>query len=89
MVECSDWGGGSGVFGAVLLLAFDQDRCLDPESSGQPVARDRILIKILGQVSLGDRYCGEILYKDGLLIVGPDEGLFQRGEAASQRIFVQ
>jgi hypothetical protein len=89
IVECSDWGGGSGVFGSVQLLGLNQDRCLDPGSPNHAVARDRILINILGQVPLGDRYSGEITYKNGLLVIGPDMGWFQRGEAAVQRIFVE
>jgi hypothetical protein len=85
MVECSDCGGGSGTFRSLLLLALDQDRSLDNGPSGA-FTRERILLKTLGSISLGDRYAGKIEYRDGWLTVGPDEGHFKRGENASKRI---
>lgn len=86
MVECSDCGGGTGIFRSILLLAFDCDRSLDEGSSGTLFTRERILLKTLGSISLGDRYAGTIAYHDGSLTVGPDEGLFKRGDAASKKI---
>jgi hypothetical protein len=85
MVECCDWGGGSGIFKSLLLLSLDQDRSLDNGTSGA-FTRERILLKTLGSISLGDRYAGKIEYHDGWLTVGPDEGHFQRGESASKKI---
>ncbi len=85
MVECSDRGGSS-IFRSILLLAFDYDRSLDEETSGALFTRERILLKTLGSISLGDRYFGPIEYEDDWLIIGPDEGLFKRGEAASKKI---
>lgn len=89
MVECRDWGGGSGVFGSVLLLGLTQERCLDADSPGTPVSRNQVVIKMLGQIPLGDRYSGKIDYEDGLLVIGADEGWFKRGESASKRLFIR
>jgi hypothetical protein len=89
MVECYDWGGGSGVFGYVALLAFESDRRLDQSASGAMAARNRILLKILGSVGLGDRYSGSIEYHDGKLVIGLDTGWFARGEAACQEIAIE
>jgi hypothetical protein len=86
IVECSDHGGGTGIFKSILLLAFDCDRSLDEASSGALFTRERILLKILGSIALGDRYSGTIEYRDGLLRIGPDEGWFKRGEVASKVI---
>lgn len=89
MLECYDYGGGSGVFSYVALLAFESDRCLDQNTSSTMAARNRILLKILGSVHLGDRYSGSIEYRDGKLVIGPDTGWFARGEAACQEIAIE
>lgn len=74
MVECHDCTGGSGVFGSVCLLALEQDRSLYEQSARDLFTRERILLKTLGSITLGDRYAGEIKYRDGLLMIGPDDG---------------
>lgn len=89
MVESHDCLGGSGVFGRISFLAFDCDRSLHEQASRTLFTRERILLKTLGSVALGDRYAGEIKYSDGLLVIGPDEGWFRRGEEASRRIPVR
>ncbi len=81
IVECHDCTGGSGVFGSVCLLALEQDRSLYEESARSLFTRERVLLK-----TLGDRYAGEITYRDGLLVIGPDEGWFRRGDAACKEI---
>jgi hypothetical protein len=86
ILECHDCTGGSGVFGSVCLVALEQDRALHEQSPGTLFARDRVLLKTLGSMTLGDRYAGEITYRDGLLAIGPDEGWFRRGEAAAKQI---
>jgi hypothetical protein len=86
MIECSDRAGGTGIFKSILLLAFDCDRSLDEGPSGSLFTRERILLKTLGSVGLGDRYAGTIEYKEGLLSIGPDEGWLNRGELASKKI---
>ncbi len=86
ILECHDCTGGSGVFGSVCLLALEQDRSLYEESARSLFARERVLLKTLGSITLGDRYAGEITYRDGLLVIGPDEGWFRRGDAACKEI---
>jgi len=86
MVECYDSGGGTGLFGSVCLLALEQDRSLYEDSEQGLFARERVLLKTLGSISLGDRYAGDIEYRDGLLTIGADRGWFQRGEDARKGI---
>ena len=87
MVECHDSGGGSGIFAYILLLAFDCDRSLDTDNNETGIpTKERILLKTLGSICLGDRYSGKITYKDGLLAIGPDTGWFERGEKARKTI---
>jgi hypothetical protein len=86
MVECHNCTGGSGVFVSVCLLALEQDRSLYEERAGGLVARERVLLKTLGSIHLGDRYAGEITYRDGLLVIGPDQGWFRRGDATCKEI---
>ena len=93
MVRCSDWGGGSGVFGSVGLFYLEQDRAAEyvDKRLAEPkriLTRERAIIKTLGSIPLGDRYEGKIAYRDGVLSVGPDVGWFRRGEAAGQAIEV-
>lgn len=87
MVECYDCGGGSGVFGSVGLFSFEHDRAL---AAGPWLsARPRILLKTFGSISLGDRFQGQIIYRDGILTIGPDEGRFQEGEKAAKTLGVR
>jgi hypothetical protein len=86
MVQCWNWTGGTGVFTSICLLALEQDRSLDEQSEGSLFTRERILLKTVGSTSLGDRYSGEVNYRDGFLLIGPDEGWFRRGDGASKQI---
>ncbi len=86
MVECHECTGGSGVFGSVCLLALEQDRSLYEEDTSKLFTRERVLLKTLGSLTLGDRYVGEISYRNGILEIGPDEGWFRRGAEASKKI---
>ena len=86
IVECSACTGGTGTFKSILLFAFNCDRSLDEGPSGALFTRERIILKTLGSISLGDRYEGTIEYEDGLLAIGPDEALFKRGKLASKQI---
>jgi hypothetical protein len=80
MVECYEGGGGSGIFGHVALLSFEEDRTAEGGET-----RPRVILKTLGNVGLGDRYQGEVVYKDGILIVS---GEIQGGEKRVKAIAV-
>ena len=89
MLECQYRSGGSGIFGWICLLALDQDRSVYEGAGASKEAlftRERVLLKTLGSITLGDRYVGKITYQDSILIIGPDEGWFRRGDAASKQI---
>ena len=85
IVECYDWGGGSGIFGTVALFCLERDRAAEAVG-GLLSSRDRHVLKILGQFGLGDRYSGDIQYANGVLEVGPDRGWFRRGGEAARRL---
>lgn len=64
-------GGGSGVFNGLIFVIISEDSCVDLNfSKNQKI--DRLVIKKIGRISLGDRYNGKIRYKCGLLSVGRD-----------------
>ena len=86
MVECYDCGGGSGVFGSVGLFCLEYDRALEEEKES---TRERVILKTLGSIVLGDRYTGKITYEDGFLVIGPDNGWFNRGLDAARKIPVR
>ncbi|MCY3819252.1 MAG: HNH endonuclease signature motif containing protein [Gammaproteobacteria bacterium] len=85
IVECHDWGGGSGVFGTVALFSLEQDQALGSDKDVLEV-HDRSVLKTRGQFALGDGYVGNVCYGNGVLEVGPDEGRFRRGEAAEWKL---
>ena len=89
IIECYDWGGGSGVFGSVGLFGFESDRALGVDKEGKISTQERIILKNLGSIGLGDRYSGEVKYEDGFLVIGPDNGWFKRGEEAARKIPVR
>lgn len=80
LVQCYMCGGGSGVFGYVSAFRVTKEEVL--------FGRNRIALTILGSVSLGDRYDGEIHYDGGFLNIGPDRGWFNRGEEAERKFRV-
>lgn len=89
MVECYDCGGGSGVFGSVGLFCLESDRALGEDHDRKMFTRERIILKRLGSIGLGDRYGGEITYEEGFLVIGPDNGWFNRGPDAARKIPVR
>ena len=86
IIECYDWGGGSGIFGSVGLFCIEYDRALAEDSEGKISTRERVILKSLGSIGLGDRYKGEITYEDGFLVIGPDNGWFSRGQETTRKI---
>jgi HNH endonuclease len=77
IVDCRECGGGVGVYGTVALLAFERDNCLRSRADDSLSVGNRIVLKMLGALHFGDRYAGEIAYRDGKLIIGPDKGPFR------------
>ena len=89
IVQCWDCGGGSGVFTRIVMLALECDRALVHDAAGAVSTRERVLLKTLGSLHLGDRYDGEVKYQNGSLVIGPDQGCFKRGADACQEIPVR
>lgn len=89
IVECCDCGGGTGVFVNVGFFAIQADRALGQDREGKLCTRDRLVLRTLGVVGLGDRYSGAISYDGSLLSIGPDVGWFCRGSAAARTIPVR
>lgn len=89
MVECYDCGGGSGIFGSVGLFCLESDRALDEDRDRKVSTRERVILKTLGSIGLGDRYDGKITYENGFLIIGPDNGWFNRSQDAARKLPVR
>lgn len=81
MVKCFDCGGGSGVFGSVGMFSLELDRALDEDENRTVFTRNRTILKCLGWITLGDRYDGEVSYKDGFLKIGADRSRFKHSDA--------
>jgi hypothetical protein len=70
------WGGGGTVhFNDLLFLTFRTDRGLALDD-GTLKRRDRLLLKTLGSIPIGDRYLGTIRFTDGTLDIGEDQNSF-------------
>jgi hypothetical protein len=89
MLECHQGGGGSGIFGHVILLSMGRDRSLGADSAGAVGTKERVLLKTLGSIVVGDRYEGSIEYKDGLLVIAPDDGRFKNGPPIGRKVPVR
>ena len=89
IVECYDCSGGSGVFGSIGLFCLEYDRALEVDRKQNLSTCERVVLKNLGSVCLGDRYKGKITYKDERLIVGPDIDCFNRGQHTSRKFPIQ
>lgn len=87
MVECwNNMGsGGSGRFASVGLFSLSYDRALS-HAGGKIGTRDRILLKVLGQIGLGDRYFGRVTYENGFLVIAPDENQFLKEQSVGRRL---
>jgi hypothetical protein len=69
IVWTRDGGGGTGVFHNLLFFSLQQDSGICQHYYEVKV-KERVLLKILGSVSLGDRYYGKVTYSEGILHVG-------------------
>ena len=73
----SSWGGGSGVFKRLILLAITADTGINWH--GQDMVQDdreRLLVIKLGELALGDRWGGDLHVAGNTLAIGPDQGWF-------------
>ena len=68
------------------LFSIERDQALEVDD--ETSARTRDLLKTLGSVSLGDRYKVQVVYEEGVLAIGSDEGWFQRHEDAIKTLVV-
>ena len=84
LVECYTNGGGSGIFGYVAAFRVTKEEALESDHRGRLSRRNRIVLTIIGNFLLGDRYGGSIQYDGQFLKIGPDRGWFNRGKEAEQ-----
>jgi hypothetical protein len=69
--------GGSGIYIRLIFLVLETDESIEYDFDHDDLTkRQRINIKTLGSLGLGDRYDGEITFKDGILKIGKDIGWF-------------
>lgn len=68
LVQTWRCGGGTGVFCDIAMVTISRDKCIEFSLSSSR-KKDRIVLKIVGSVPLGDRYEGEVLYRFGVLTI--------------------
>jgi hypothetical protein len=83
-------GGGTGRFRSLLFVSLENDKALSFNTSTNSLALDRVrlILKKLGEITLGDRYEGDITLHDNTLKIGKDRypqsaGLFTKDKIIS------
>jgi len=78
VLQTSESGGGSGTFESLLFLAIEYDKgfSINLDEKSTRLDRPRLLIKKLGETSLGDRWSGDLKVKGNELFIGKDKGWF-------------
>lgn len=68
------WPGGSGIFCSIILVVVSQEPSIEIGTRGAN-KRERIVVKKVADIQLGDRYEGDITYRFGVLRIGACKGL--------------
>jgi len=78
MLLTSDWEGGSGVFKNLMLVRLENDKAVDCDWRSGEIrwSGNRLHIKKLGEVPLGDRWNGLVSLTGNTIIIGKDKGEF-------------
>jgi len=78
VVFASDWYGGSGVFRDLVLVKFEEDQSFSFDWDNLMMRKNynRLLIKKMGLIPLGDRYSGELAVDGNDILIGEDNGWF-------------
>lgn len=76
VLHCQRCGGGSGIFNTLLFAVLQKDIGI---TSDKLETRERMLLKTIGSVSLGDRYSGELTFSGNTLTIGKDESPMKHG----------
>ncbi|ELA4932455.1 hypothetical protein ACJPQX_22705 [Vibrio vulnificus] len=79
--------GGSGSFNYLMLLTLTTDSSVDFERETKATSKDRLVVKKVGSISLGDRYNGHISYKWGFLHISPSDSM-QCLKDKKEKVFV-
>ncbi|MCK5708612.1 MAG: hypothetical protein KAI43_13270 [Candidatus Aureabacteria bacterium] len=72
--------GGSGSFRSLMFVIFEHDKgiTIDWDNSSINSTKERLLIKKLGEVALGDRWFGDLKLEGNKLYIGKDKGWFTK-----------
>jgi len=73
VLETWDNGGGSGIFTSLLFVKFAIDDDYSQGASDAFLRRQTIVIKRVGEFTLGDRYGGKVVVRGATVEVGADD----------------
>ena len=77
VILTSSWGGGSGVFKSLMLVTIEHDTGIEWNGrDAKPHSRERLLIRKIGEISLGDRWAGDMKTVGNTISIGADRGWF-------------
>ena len=77
VLETSNCGGGSGVFVNLMLVRIERDKGMSCNWTQGVIRadRERLVIKKLGEIGLGDRWSGELKVQGNKVFIGKDRVL--------------
>lgn len=79
-------GGGTGIFGTIIFVTLNEESAIDIDLEGAKKT-NRLILKKIASLHLGDRYNGVIRYKYGLLTIGECKGMHSI-RTKSQRLII-
>jgi hypothetical protein len=85
LLESLENTGGRSTFYSIILLTLNSDKSLDPLGDGVQM-RERVMLKTLGSIILGDRYHGEITYDGKNLRIGADQSRMKFGQRFEEEL---
>ena len=78
--------GGTGCFNSLLLVTVSSDTSVEFENT-HPIKKERLVIKKVGSIPLGDRYNGQVTYRFGFIKIPKCQGM-KALRTKSEKVFV-
>jgi hypothetical protein len=76
VLETTDWGGGTEITERLMLVTFEKDRGMTVDWNDKTIhaGRERLLLKKVGEIELGDHWQGELKVVGNKLLIGKYDG---------------
>lgn len=91
IIHCIESGHGSGLFNSLIFLILQTDTGIvaNKDEMSRIETRERIILKTLGSISLGDHYSGNLLFTNGILYISKNKNPIREGDDLQQDILLE